>query len=96
MAKMVTPEMVKINKRVARETRRTAGKPASPGREAWLRLKRNRLAIVGTIFILGMFAFAFIGGILSPYGESEVFRGYEEISKDYASVTENTEFHCRF
>ena len=41
MAKMVTPEMVKINKRLARENRGRQGKPSSPGREAWLRLKRN-------------------------------------------------------
>lgn len=67
-------------------------KVLSPSMLVFKRFIRNRLAIVGTIFILGMFAFAFIGGILSPYGESEVFRGYEEISKDYASVTENTEF----
>ncbi len=67
-------------------------KVLSPSMLVFKRFIRNKLAIVGSIFIIGMFVFAFIGGILSPYGESEVFRGYEEISKDYASVTENTEF----
>ena len=67
-------------------------KVLSPSMLVFKRFIRNRLAIVGSLFILGMFAFSFIGGILSPYGESEVFRGYEEISKDYASVTQNTEF----
>ncbi len=55
------------------------------------RFLRNKLAIVGAVIILAMFLFAFFGGILSPYGESQVFMGYEKMSKEYASVTLNKE-----
>lgn len=67
MAKMVTPEMIRINKRLAKETRRTAGKPASPGREAWLRLKRNRLAIVGMVTLIILALIAIFADVLAPY-----------------------------
>lgn len=55
------------------------------------RFLRNKLAIAGAVIILAMFLFAFFGGILSPYGESQVFMGYEKMSKEYASVTLNKE-----
>lgn len=72
MAKMVTPEMQKINKRLARERRgERANKPASPGREAWLRLKRNKLAIVGMIILILLVFVAIFADVLAPYSYTE-------------------------
>ncbi len=53
------------------------------------RFIRNRLAITGMIFIVGMFIFSFIGGFLMPYSETEVFKKYEGMYKVYAGITEN-------
>ncbi|MDD5937074.1 MAG: ABC transporter permease [Clostridiales bacterium] len=64
----------------------------SPSMLVFKRFIRNKLAIVGTFIIIGMFLFAFLGGLVSPYGESQVFMGYETISKEYASVTRNKEY----
>lgn len=67
-------------------------KVLSPSMLVFKRFIRNKLAIVGSIFIIGMFLFSYVGGFISPYGESEVFRDYEYLTKDYANVIENTEF----
>jgi len=37
------------------------------------RFVRNRLAIIGLIIILAMFAFSFVGGWLHPYPETKIF-----------------------
>lgn len=72
MAKMVTPEMIRINKKRARENRgRAANKPSSPGREAWLRLKRNRLAVVGMVIIAILILTAIFADLIAPYGFEE-------------------------
>ena len=71
MARMVTPEMTKINKRLARENRGRQGKPSSPGREAWLRLKRNRLAVVGMIVLGLLVLVAIFAKWLAPYSYAE-------------------------
>ena len=39
-----------------------------------------------------MFVFSFIGGVVSPYGQDELFYRYELQAKEYASVTENASF----
>jgi peptide/nickel transport system permease protein len=67
-------------------------KVLSPSMLVFKRFIRNKLAIIGSFIIVGMFLFAFVGGVVSPYGESQVFMGYESMSKDYASVTKNKEF----
>ena len=67
-------------------------KVLSPGMLVFKRFITNRLAIVGSICIILMFLFAFSGGWLMPYGESQVFTHYVDMSKDYAAVTENKEF----
>ncbi|ABX41201.1 ABC transporter permease [Lachnoclostridium phytofermentans] len=67
-------------------------KVLSPSMLVFKRFIRNKLAIIGSFIIVGMFLFAFVGGIVSPYNESQVFMGYEAMSKDYASVTRNKEF----
>ena len=39
-----------------------------------------------------MFVFSFIGGLLSPYGEDEFFYREDQINKEFAVVTENSDF----
>jgi peptide/nickel transport system permease protein len=64
----------------------------SPGMLVFKRFIRNKLAIVGSIILLTMFLFAFLGGWLMPYGQKQVFTEYVDMSKDYAGVTVNTEY----
>ena len=58
-------------------------KVLSPGRMVMSRFLRNRLSLVGIIIIIAMFAFAFIGGMVMPYSQSDVFYTKEEI---FASI----------
>lgn len=67
-------------------------KVLSPGMLVTKRFFRNRLAVIGLIIILLMFLFSFAGGLLMPYGEAQVFKGYQTIEKDYAGAAINTEF----
>jgi peptide/nickel transport system permease protein len=64
----------------------------SPGMLVFKRFIRNKLAIVGSVILLTMFVFAFIGGWLMPYGEKQVFTEYVDMSKEYAGITVNTEY----
>lgn len=64
----------------------------SPGMLVTKRFLRNHLALVGLIIIVFMFSFSFIGGVLSSYGEREVFRTYETALKDYAGASVNKEY----
>ena len=67
-------------------------KVLSPGALVAKRFFRNRLAVVGLSILVFMFVFSFIGGLLSPYGEDEFFYRDEQINKEFAVVTENTDF----
>lgn len=67
-------------------------KVLSPGMLVAKRFFRNRLAMIGLVIIAAMFIFSFIGGALVPYGETQVFRYYDIIEKDYAGVGTNDEF----
>lgn len=67
-------------------------KVLSPSMLVFKRFIRNRLAITGAIFIIFMLLFSFLGGWLMPYDESERFYTYTDMSKDYAGVSENTDY----
>lgn len=67
-------------------------KVLSPGALVAKRFFRNRLAVIGLIILVAMFMFSFVGGLVSPYGESQVFEGYEMMHKDFAGVTRNSDF----
>ena len=67
-------------------------KVLSPGALVAKRFFRNRLAVAGLIILAVMFVFSFIGGVVSPYGQDELFYRYELQAKEYASVTENASF----
>ena len=64
----------------------------SPGMMVAKRFFRNRLAIVGLVIIICMFLFAFVGGAVNPYSQSEVFYRTEEMKKDYAGAAKIDEF----
>ncbi len=59
----------------------------SPGMMVFKRFIRNRLAIVGIVIIAFMFLFSFVGGLIYPYSQSQVFYSSEKILKDYAGAT---------
>ena len=61
--------MAKVDKRKAKELARNNGKEvkSSPTKEAWKRLKRNKLAIVGMIVLIIIFIIAIIGPWIAPY-----------------------------
>ena len=67
-------------------------KVLSPGALVAKRFFRNRLAVVGLSILIFMFVFSFIGGLVSPYGEDEFFYRDKLINKEFAVVTENTDF----
>ncbi len=67
MAKLVTPEMEKINRKLKKKSGR-GNKPASPGREAWIRLKRNKLAVVGMVILVLLVLIAVFANFIAPYG----------------------------
>lgn len=64
----------------------------SPGMLVFKRFVRNKLAITGLAILIVMFAFAFLGGLVSPYTQSQVFKHDEEIMKEYATCTVSTDF----
>lgn len=64
-------------------------KVLSPGMLVAKRFFRNKLAMVGLVIIVAMFLFAFVGGLISPYGETQVFRKTEVSWKDFAGATYN-------
>lgn len=67
-------------------------KVLSPGQLVAKRFFRNKLAVVGLGILVTMFIFSFIGGWISPYGESQVFRRTEASWKDYAGASQNSSY----
>ena len=66
-------------------------KVLSPGAMVTKRFLRNRIAVVGLIVLAFMFAFSFLGGILSPYGENQQFYRIDIQNKEYAGAVKNNE-----
>ncbi len=66
-------------------------KVLSPGMLVFKRFIRNKLAVVGLGIILVMFTFSFLGPLVSPYTQTQVFKGLGQMTKDYASAIYNTE-----
>ncbi len=64
-------------------------KVLSPGTLVAKRFFRNRVAVVGLTILIFMFIFSFIGGMISPYAEDDLFYRIEIQNKDYAGVVEN-------
>ena len=66
-------------------------KVLSPGMLVFKRFIRNSLAVIGLIILLFMFLFSFLGPLLSPYEQTQVFKGLGTMSKDYAGAIYNEE-----
>lgn len=66
-------------------------KVLSPGMLVFKRFIRNKLAILGTVVLIVMFAFAFIGPYFYRYGQTEVFNAYKLLNVNYANAEERTE-----
>lgn len=66
-------------------------KVLSPGRLVSKRFFRNKLALVGLAILIFMFLFAFIGPLLYPYSQTQIFYTFKPLNTDYASATERTE-----
>lgn len=67
-------------------------KVLSPGMLVAKRFFRNKLAVAGLVILVAMFLFSFIGGMVSPYNESQVFRKTDHVWKDYAGATYNKSY----
>ena len=67
-------------------------KVLSPGALVAKRFFRNRMAMVGLVILIAMFAFSFIGGLISPYTEDQLFYRVDILEKEYASAIQNTDF----
>ena len=48
-------------------------KTLSPGAMVAKRFFRNHIAVLGMVVLLAMFVFSFVGGVLSPCKESQLF-----------------------
>lgn len=67
-------------------------KVLSPGALVRRRFFRNRVAVVGLAILVFMFLFSFVGGMISPYSEDQLFYRTEYQKKAYCSVTSNNEY----
>ena len=67
-------------------------KVLSPGAMVAKRFFRNRLAVTGLVILVFMFLFSFVGGMISPYDEDQVFYRTDMQYKEYAAVTRNDEY----
>ncbi len=68
-------------------------KVLSPGRQVFKRFIRNRLAVFGTCLLLFMFVFSFLGPLVYPYGQKQIFYTYEEQNVNYALAKVNTAYN---
>ena len=55
-------------------------KSTSYWKDAWRRLKENKIAMISLVVIILIIAFAFIGPFLSPYTYDQQIRGHENLS----------------
>lgn len=67
-------------------------KVLSPGALVAKRFFRNRLAVLGLAMLVAMFLFSFVGGLISPYEEDQLFYTYQDQNKEYVGVVRNDEY----
>lgn len=63
----------------------------SPGRLVAKRFFRNRVAVFGLAVLAFMFLFSYLGGVLMPYRQDQIFYRYDEAQKRYAAIKQNNE-----
>ena len=64
----------------------------SPGQLTARRFFRNRLALTGLCILIFMFLFSFLGGLLTPYSQSQVFYREQLQEKEITTLRENKEY----
>lgn len=67
-------------------------KVLSPGRQVFKRFIRNRLAVFGSVTLIALFVFSFLGPLVYPYGQKEIFYKYSSENINYAQARENTSY----
>ncbi len=67
-------------------------KVLSPGRQVFKRFIRNRLAVFGSILLIIMFVFSFLGPVFYPCGQKEIFYKYDSQNINYALAKEITSY----
>ncbi len=67
-------------------------KVLSPGRLVAKRFVRNKLAIIGLCILVAMFIFSFIGPLIYPYGQTDIFYKYDYLQVNYAQATERSDY----
>jgi len=68
-------------------------KVLSPGRKVFKRFIRNRLAVFGSVVLIIMFVFSFLGPLVYKYGQKQIFYKYEVQNVNYALAKENTSYN---
>ena len=68
-------------------------KVLSPGRQVFKRFIRNRLAVFGSVTLIVLFLFSFVGPVFYPYGQKEIFYTYQAQNVNYALAKENTAYN---
>ena len=68
-------------------------KVLSPGRQVFKRFIRNRLAVFGSLLLITMFVFSFIGPLFYMYGQKQIFYKYTTQNVNYALAKQNTTYN---
>lgn len=68
-------------------------KVLSPGRQVFKRFVRNRLAVFGSIVLIFMFVFSFLGPVFYPYGQKQIFYKYNSQNVNYSLAKENSAYN---
>ena len=67
-------------------------KVLSPGRQVFKRFIRNRLAVFGSVLLIIMFIFSFLGPVFYHCGQKEIFYKYDSQNINYALAKELTSY----
>ena len=68
-------------------------KVLSPGRQVFKRFIRNRLAVFGSVLLITMFVFSFIGPLFYSYGQKQIFYKFDRQTVNYAMAKDNTAYN---
>ncbi|MBR6113829.1 MAG: ABC transporter permease [Oscillospiraceae bacterium] len=68
-------------------------KVLSPGRQVFKRFIRNRLAVFGSMLLIFMFVFSFIGPLFYSYGQKQIFYKFDRQTVNYAMAKDNTAYN---
>ena len=61
------PDLFRAIEAGRQDSERIVGQPIGFWKDSWTRLKKNRAALVSLVFIVLLFAMAFVGPLLSRY-----------------------------